>query len=251
MPIHQKLLTYLISMPVIISLEGNIGAGKTTILTHLENQMRDDPTVAFLREPVDLWQTFRDATTGENILQKFYQDTDKYAFSFQIMACVTRLSQLKQLIRERPECTMIICERSLDADKHIFATMLSNHGNIESINMRIYDYFYNEFASEFLVNGIVYIDADPAVCHHRIQNRGRMGEDPISLEYLTECNQYYLDWLVNTSTPMISIPVNETATYDMSDTTDIGLQWIDQIRHFANGLRTEVTVFQSEAVMQT
>ena len=75
----------------IISLEGNIGAGKTTILNELTNNNENEKKIVYMREPVDLWEKIKDKE-GETILSKFYKDPNKYAFSFQIMAFTTRLS---------------------------------------------------------------------------------------------------------------------------------------------------------------
>jgi thymidylate kinase len=58
------------SRPIIISLEGNIGAGKTTILEKLSQKLSSNQWV-FLREPVHIWDTIRDAK-DQTILSKFY-----------------------------------------------------------------------------------------------------------------------------------------------------------------------------------
>ena len=50
------------NMPKIISIEGNIGTGKTTILSKLEEKYDDDNTVVFIKEPVDVWEQIRDAS---------------------------------------------------------------------------------------------------------------------------------------------------------------------------------------------
>ena len=73
--------------PIIISIEGNIGAGKTTAINNLEKHMHynmkeTDNSILFLREPVNVWDTIKDSS-GETILEKFYKDSDKYAFAFQ------------------------------------------------------------------------------------------------------------------------------------------------------------------------
>ena len=68
------------SKPIFISIEGNIGSGKSTILEKLQEFMRDNNRIVFLKEPVDIWETIKDENTGENILQKFYKNQDKYNF---------------------------------------------------------------------------------------------------------------------------------------------------------------------------
>lgn len=42
-------------LPKFISIEGNIGAGKTTIIENIQKRIESDKII-FLREPVDLWK---------------------------------------------------------------------------------------------------------------------------------------------------------------------------------------------------
>lgn len=184
--------------PIILAIEGNIGAGKTTLFDHLKTNIeRTHPTnkIVFMREPVDIWQSICDAT-GDSILAKFYRDADKYAFPFQIMAFTTRLALLRKTIDENPDCHMIVCERSLEADKNIFAKMLFMEGRIEDVNYQIYHHLYNSSAMEYKVDAIIYVDADPDVCHNRVHTRNRDGEAGIQLDYLKRCRNYYHDWLI-------------------------------------------------------
>lgn len=95
----------------IVSIEGNIGSGKTTLLTNMKKSLEGVDGVIFLKEPVDDWETIRDQD-GKTMLQKFYADQDRYSFSFQMMAYISRLSLLRNTIRENPTAT-IITERSL------------------------------------------------------------------------------------------------------------------------------------------
>jgi deoxycitidine kinase/deoxyguanosine kinase len=52
----------------------------------------------FFEEPVDEWATIKDKA-GKTILEKFYADQDKYAFAFQMMAYISRLTVLKNAIK--------------------------------------------------------------------------------------------------------------------------------------------------------
>jgi deoxyadenosine/deoxycytidine kinase len=156
------------------------------------------PTPSHLQsiQPVNVWESIKDSD-GESILAKFYKNPEKYAFSFQVMAFVTRLSLLRKLIKENPECKLIICERSLEADRKIFAKMLYDDKMIDEINYKIYMKFYNEYKNDFKLNGLVYIHAEEDVCYNRVHKRNRKGEDSVPLEYLKKCKEYHQDWLVN------------------------------------------------------
>ena len=61
----------------IISIEGNVGSGKTTLFEKLKKDIRD-PNVVFLREPVDIWNHITNKE-NENILTKYYNNQEKYA----------------------------------------------------------------------------------------------------------------------------------------------------------------------------
>jgi deoxyadenosine/deoxycytidine kinase len=228
------------SLPKIISVEGGIGAGKTTIIEHLEKMYEGDTSVRFLREPVSIWESIQDST-GENILQKFYKDSAKYAFTFQVMAFVTRLSMIRNIIKTNPDCKIIICERSLEADRHIFAKMLFDDGLIEDIHYNIYLKFYEEYKDDFRLDGIVYINADADVCSKRIQKRARGGEESVPLEYLQNCQTYHDNWLNALPEGMVlNIKTNEDVSYN----NDQGMVWLSQIKEFIEDISDQNDLFR-------
>lgn len=176
----------------IISIEGNIGSGKSTLLTNLKNYYKNNENIVFLKEPVDEWEKIKDEN-GVTILEKFYTDQEKYSFSFQMMAYISRLKLLRDTFKKYngDKKIIIITERSLYTDKMVFAKMLYDSGKIEHINFQIYLNWFNTFAEEFPVHKIIYVKASPENCHNRINKRSRNGEDQIPLNYLETCNNYH------------------------------------------------------------
>jgi deoxyadenosine/deoxycytidine kinase len=227
--------SYSYNKPILISIEGNIGSGKTTILEKLESRFKSDPSILFLREPLDVWEAVKDSETGENILEKFYSNPEKYAFPFQVMAYSSRLSMIRNAINNNPYCKVIVCERSLDADKNIFAKMLHDDGKIDNMCYQIYEKFYSGLSDEIILDGIVYIDADAEVCHQRVEKRNRQGEDGISLEYLQKCKDYHDEWLLND--PLVCrIKTNQPVTYDPRDSKDEGNVWLQEITDYVRNV---------------
>jgi deoxyadenosine/deoxycytidine kinase len=220
-------------MPRIITLEGNIGAGKSTLIEKLHEKYQNDSSIIFLKEPVDTWEQIKDETTGDTVLKMFYANPAKYAFPFQIMAYITRLSLLVQTVKSNPDARIIICERSLEADKNIFAKMLHDDGIIDSVCYQIYERVFVEFTDQFAVSGVVYIDADPGVCASRIMKRARDGEGGIALDYLQKCKTYHDKWLLDKPS-VLHLITNENATYGGED--DCGVQWIKQVHEFITSL---------------
>uniref|UniRef100_A0A6C0AYK0 Deoxynucleoside kinase domain-containing protein n=1 Tax=viral metagenome TaxID=1070528 RepID=A0A6C0AYK0_9ZZZZ len=183
-------------MKYIISIEGNIGSGKSTLINLLKEYSLNN--VIYLPEPVDTWNQIKDSN-GITILEKYYQDSKRYAFPFQMMAYITRLSLIRKAIDTAPDNSIILTERSIYTDREIFAKMLYDSGKIEDIEYSIYLRWFEEF-SESKLDGIIYVQTTPDTCVHRIEKRNRKGEESIPLEYLSECHRYHENWINSTTT---------------------------------------------------
>ena len=216
--------------PVIIAIEGNIGAGKSTILGHLADEFRRRGVrAAFMPEPVDIWTTITDEC-GVPILSKFYANPEKYAFPFQIMAYSTRLATLRKTIAENEDCDVLVCERSLEADRNIFAKMLFADGMMDHVMYQVYDRLYQDTSAEFVMDAVVYLDVESEKCMERIQKRNRGGENNISLEYLNRCREYYSEWMKHIDEDKL-MRINTTEDVTYSD-NDAGVQWVSNICEF-------------------
>jgi deoxyadenosine/deoxycytidine kinase len=174
----------------IITIEGNIGSGKSTLLEFLRNElMIDNKKVIFMKEPVDEWEYIKDAN-GKTMLQKFYENQEKYSFPFQMMAYISRLKLLKETVEKNPNA-IIISERSLYTDKYVFAKMLYETNKIEDVSYQIYCKWFDTFVKDYPITGVIYVKTDPEICHDRIAKRSRLGESNIPLEYLDSCHKYH------------------------------------------------------------
>jgi deoxyadenosine/deoxycytidine kinase len=189
-----------------ISIEGNIGSGKSTLLSKLRDHYKNNDNVIFLKEPVDEWAKIKDIN-GTTILEKFYADQEKYSFSFQMMAYVSRIKVLRDTLKEKTKNEndknknnnyIIITERSLYTDKMVFAKMLYDSGKIEDVNYQIYLNWFDTFSGEFPVHKVIYVKAAPEKCYQRIAKRSREGEENIPIEYLTACSLYHDNMLDKT-----------------------------------------------------
>jgi deoxyadenosine/deoxycytidine kinase len=224
--------------PIVLSLEGNIGAGKSTILAklqiYIEYHKSEIPgKILFMKEPVDQWASIADTVSGETILQKFYADPKTNAFAFQIMAYTTRMNMLRKMIADNQkegEQLIIICERCLETDKEVFAKMLYDDGFIDNLHYQIYNLVSSE--NPFKTSGIIYLETDPTICFERISNRGRSGEQGIAIDYLKKCHAYHEAWFCKTSQSILKLNVNDDVTYDLLDETDLGTFWVKQISEF-------------------
>ena len=229
-------------LPRIISLEGNIGSGKSTLLGEMQLEFASDSRVVFVREPVDIWETICDTNTLDakgmpvSLLTKFYGEPVKYAFAFQVMAFSSRLRLIRQAIRDHPDAELIICERSLEADKHVFADMLFRDGTMEPMLHSIYLHFYQEFATEYSLYKCIYLTTSPEICHERVALRARDGENGISLAYLQACDTQHRKWLLEASGAQDKPPMPQLLTLDANHNINNNAalldEWMETIRQF-------------------
>ena len=176
-------------MVKIITIEGNIGSGKSTLYHYLSDKLKDDISKKFLPEPVLSWDLIRDES-GKTVLQKFYEDNEKYSFAFQMLACTTIFELLNNTIKENPNIT-IISERGLHTTKLVLGKMLYDDGKMNYIEYQIYNKWYDIFAKDYKVDKIIYVKTDPEICIKRIKKRSRDGESNISKNYLNSCDFYH------------------------------------------------------------
>lgn len=186
------------SGPIIISVDGNIGSGKSTIVEYLKNNIykvnHKKLKIYFLEEPVNVWESIIDKNDGKNIIEKFYENNEKYAFTFQMIAYISRLSLLKKIIKK--DYDIIITERSIFTDRNVFAQMLYDSGKINEIEFITYNKWFDEFSEIVESLKYIYIKTTPEVSKFRVDHRSRKGET-ISLDYLKTCHEYHEKWLNN------------------------------------------------------
>ena len=105
----------------IFTVDGNIGSGKSTLIKLMKKNIKSfgDVKVVFLPEPVDIWESIKDKN-GKNVIESYYEDQVKYAFPFQMMAYISRVHQIREIMNNSDDNTIIICERSVYTDKHVF-----------------------------------------------------------------------------------------------------------------------------------
>ena len=218
---------------LIVSIEGNIGSGKSTLMKNLKDKYKNNPQIIFLKEPVDEWENIKD-TNGVTILEKFYADQDKYSFAFQMLAYVSRLKVLRDAFKKLDTTSdkkyIIITERSLNTDHHVFAKMLYESGKMEDVFYQIYLNWFDTFSQEFPVHKIVYVKVEPSICHNRISKRARGGEDIILLDYLNTCHEYHEEMLQNNhiNTEKLILDGN----VDIHENLDQVNKWLTDIDNF-------------------
>jgi len=212
----------------IISIEGNIGAGKSTFINILNTYLTDSQIVP---EPVELWKNILD-TDGSNILQKYYNDISRWAYTFQNLAYISRMTKIEDTIRTS-NSKFILLDRSLSTDKYVFEKMLYDTKNISEIEHQIYnlwyDFYYKYVRPEFH-STIIYLRCDPQIALTRIKKRGRIEEQHIDIKYLNDLHNYHEKWLLETPNQnVIIVDSNKDFEFDLINQSYIMKTLVEKI----------------------
>jgi deoxyadenosine/deoxycytidine kinase len=194
------------SFPILITLDGNIGAGKSTLLEAIGRNLSDVVTV--IQEPVGIWMTMKNAE-GKSLLELFYSDIPRWAYTFQNCAILTRLLETQKILKAYAageiKTPVIITERSVLTDRHVFAQMLKSQRKLDDLEWQLYMKWFDAFAAEMPYRGIIHLTTSATTSKDRIALRQRAGEEGIPLEYLNDLDAAHHTWMDSAELPVLQI----------------------------------------------
>ena len=185
--LQNPILEYDISKYHYIAIEGNIGAGKTT----LASQMASDFNAKLILE------RFKE----NPFLPKFYKDPDRFAFPLEMSFLADRYQQLLDDLTQYDLFTdnvigdydgyksLIFAKITLQEEEYVLYKKLFHLMHKELPNPDIYVYLYQN--TERLLENI--------------KNRGRDFEQEIEAEYLQKINTGYMEYIRNQHSTNIKI----------------------------------------------
>jgi len=196
---------------MLVLLEGNIAAGKTT----LGELLTEDDRFRFVREPVERWQS----GFAVNLLERFYTDTPRWSFTMQIGAFLTRAQTLDDLPEHSDTRNgVMVFERSIYCDRHVFAKNLYQQGLMDETEWALYVHFWEYFRTNVPVpDAIVYLRTPAEECFQRLKIRGRSEEQGITLDYLQQLEARHDEWLLNPAVaerPVVILDGTQTLAAD-------------------------------------
>lgn len=167
----------------IFSIEGNIGSGKTTIISHLKRLYKD---VLVVEEPVKDWQNIE----GSNLLQMKNENMPRWGYSFEAYVLITKMNELTKAANS--DAKVILIERCMLTDKAFFDVNAANN-LCNPMEVAMFNNLFEFLSSNVYpkLNGIIYLDTPVEVCIERIKQRGRKEENTLSGEYLTQLDETF------------------------------------------------------------
>jgi deoxyguanosine kinase len=160
-----------------IAIEGNIGAGKSTLALKMAQDFNA--------------KTVLERFADNPFLPKFYEDQSRYAFSLEMSFLADRYQQLSDDLSQ-----FDLFKDFIIADYHIFKSLLFSKITLEVDEFRLYrtlfDIIYKEMPKPDLY---IYLYQNTDRLLQNIKNRGRSYEQDITAEYLEKINRGYLEYI--------------------------------------------------------
>jgi 2-amino-4-hydroxy-6-hydroxymethyldihydropteridine diphosphokinase len=172
-----------------IAIEGNIGAGKTT----LANMIAQDFNAKIILE------RFAD----NPFLPKFYEDNDRYAFPLEMSFLADRYQQLSDDLAQ-----FDLFKNFIVSDYYIFKSLIFAQVTLQKeeyfLYRKMFDLMYKEIAKPDLY---IYLYQNTDRLIENIKKRGRDFEQNITPQYLTKIHQGYATF-INTEKRLNSLIID-------------------------------------------
>ncbi len=160
-----------------IAIEGNIGAGKTTLATKIAEDFNA--------------KTVLERFADNPFLPKFYKDQNRYAFPLEMSFLADRYQQISDDLAQ-----FDLFKDFIVADYHIFKSLIFAKVTLHEDEFRLYktlfDIIYKEMPKPDLY---IYLYQNTDRLLQNIKRRGRSYEQEIPAEYLDKINKGYLDYI--------------------------------------------------------
>ncbi len=205
--------------------EGNIGTGKSTFLTLLKNYL----PATIVHEPHELWQNIG----GENLLEAFYKDTPRWAYTFQSYAFISRLLEQDRAALSSDN-QLVILERSVYSDRYCFAKNCYETGLMTSLEWKLYQEWFKWLSEKYapIPSAFIYLRTQPEISYKRIVQRNRSEESTIDFSYIEKIHAQHEAWLIDKEG--ITGPIKEVPVLVLDCDTDFKSNRKEQEKHVEN-----------------
>ncbi len=176
----------------LITIEGNIGAGKTTLSKLLAKHYNA--------------QLILEQFEDNPFLPKFYKDQERYAFPLELTFLAERYKQLKKQLTSRDMFQPITISDYLFIKSKLFAKVNLPHDEYE-LYETLFDIIYPNLPQPEV---LIFLQTPIDKLKENIQTRNRDYEQDIERQYLKKIQDAYASFLK--SQPFITLMVDTTQT---------------------------------------
>ena len=152
-----------------LSIDGNIGCGKTTIINMLKNHYSN---INIIEENVLEWEPF---------LKEFYKDMKNNSLLFQMKV-------LEHHIISKNNSEVSIHERSPNSCINIFGEDLYENGYLSKLDIKLMNSYNSKLG--WMPDYTIYLKCSSNTCFQRYKKRNRKNEE-IPIDYLKNIESKY------------------------------------------------------------
>lgn len=175
-----------------VAIEGNIGAGKTTI----SKRIAEDYGCKLILEQF----------TDNPFLPYFYENAERYAFPVELFFMTERHKQLQQELSQQD-----LFQEAIVADYFFLKTLLFAKNNLNAEEFRLFQRLFHILNANFpKPELLLYLHRPVDRLLENIKGRGRSYEVDISPQYLENIQQAYFDFFkTSENLPILILDVEE------------------------------------------
>ncbi len=141
------------------------------------------------------WTPKYEAVTYNPYLEDYYKDIERWSYNLETYFLAQRFQDLLDI---KKSDDVIIQDRTILEGVHIFVANNKAMGNLSDRDFDTYMQLFNLMMS--MVNEpdlLIYLKSSVPTLVSQIQKRGRDYEKSISIEYLSNLNERYEEWIRN------------------------------------------------------
>lgn len=175
-----------------IAVEGNIGAGKTTLCRMMAQEFG--------------FRLILEQFADNPFLPFFYENPDRYAFPVELFFMTERHKQLQQELAQQD-----LFHQSIISDYFFLKTLLFARNNLQSEEYRLFQRLFHILNAAFpKPDLLVYLHRSVENLKQNIEKRGREYEQEIESSYLQKIQNAYFDFFkTEVSLPILIIDMEE------------------------------------------
>ena len=200
-------------MEKLLVIEGNIGAGKTTLSTALATHFNA--------------RLILEEFTDNPFLPGFYENPSRYAFPVELFFMTERHKQLQNMLTQQN-----LFQENIIADYFFEKTLLFASHNLEGAEFRLFNQMFKILSGSFpKPDFMIYLHRPVEELVKNIMKRGREMERNISEEYLRKVQQSYFSYFkLEPEFPILVLDVGEMDLVDNENNFKQILRFIESPR---------------------
>lgn len=164
-----------------IVIAGNIGSGKTTLTGMLAKHYG--------------WEAHYESVTDNPYLNDYYNDIARWSFNLEVYFLKERFKDVLQIAQSERD---VVQDRSIMEGVYVFTAGNHDMGNLLDRDYETYISLFEQMMDVVKQPDLmIYLRASVPHLVANIQKRGREYEQAMKIDYLTELNERYEDFVLN------------------------------------------------------